>query len=111
LLYFVTCQGAIRAINDTLCNETTIHAHESLRGIYTLNVVKLTNIYIEMRDLTEIDNFRMTIDARKIISNLDIPLENEEWKTLQNVKWGPLMRLTMALLIRLVISLIQQRAN
>jgi len=58
-----------------------------------------------MRDWTEGD-LQMTIDARKIISNLDIPLENVEWKALQNVKWGPLM----TLLIQLVISLILQRA-
>jgi len=77
----------MRAINDALYNETITHAHESLRGLYTLNVVKLTNdIYIEMRDLTEIDNLRITIDARKIICNLNIPLENKEWETLQNVK-------------------------
>jgi len=92
LLFFVTCQGAI---NDALYNETITHAHESLRGLYTLNVVKLTNhIYIEMRDLTEIDNLRMTIDVKKIISKLSVPLENEEWKTLQNVKWGPLINET-----------------
>jgi len=92
LLFFVTCQGAIRAINDALYNETTTHAHESFRGLYTLSVVKLTNdIYIEMRDLTEIDNLRMTIDVKKIISKLSVPLENEEWETLQNVKWGPLI--------------------
>jgi len=50
LLYFVTCQGAIRAINDRLYNKTTTHAHESLQSIYTLHVIKLSNdIYIEMR--------------------------------------------------------------
>jgi len=103
LLYFVMCQGTIRAINDALYNETTTHAHESIRGIYILNVVKLINdIYIEIRDLTEIDNLRMTIDARKIISNLDIPLENEEWETLQNMKWGPLINKTYDDIIDLV---------
>jgi len=95
LLLFVTCQGAIRTINDALYNETTTHAHESLQGLYTLNVVKLTNdIYIEMKDLTEIDNLRMTIDVKKIILKLSVPLENEEWETLQNVKWGPLINET-----------------
>jgi len=41
-----------------------------------------------MRDLTEMDNLRMTIDMKKIIPKLSVLLENEEWKTLQNVKWG-----------------------
>jgi len=51
LLFFVTCQGAIRVINDALYNETTTHAHETLQNIYTLDVIKLSNdIYIEMRD-------------------------------------------------------------
>jgi len=36
----------------------------------------------------------MTIDVREIIFNLDIPLENVEWETLQNVKWGPLINET-----------------
>jgi len=36
----------------------------------------------------------MTIDTRKIISNLPMPLENVDWKTLQNVKWGPLINET-----------------
>jgi len=93
LLFFVTCQDAIRAINDALYNETT-HAHESLRGLYNLNVKLINDIYIKMRDLTEIDDLRMIIDARRIIFNLDIPLENEEWETLQNVKWGPLINET-----------------
>jgi len=95
LLFFVTCQGAIHAINDALYNETTTHAHESLQGLYILNVVKLTNdIYIEMRNLTEIDNLRMTIDVKKIIPKLSVPLENEEWEILQNMKWGPLINET-----------------
>jgi len=94
LLFFVMCQGAIRAINDALYNETTTHAHESLRGLYTLNVVKeYDDIYIEMRDLTDIDNFRMTIDVKKIIPKVP-NVENEEWETLQNVKWGPLINET-----------------
>jgi len=38
------CQGAIRAINNALYNETTTHALSiSLLGLYTLNVVKLIN--------------------------------------------------------------------
>jgi len=36
----------------------------------------------------------MTIDARKIIFNLAIPLENVEWETLQNIKWEPLINET-----------------
>jgi len=94
LLFFVTCQGAIRAIVDELYNETVTHAHQSLQGLYTLDVLKLTNdIYIEMRDVIEGD-LKMVIDARKIISNLKVSLEDEEWETLENVKWGPLIRET-----------------
>jgi len=93
LLFFVTCQGAICAVNDVLYNETTTHTHESLRGLYTLNVVKERgDIYVEMRDLTDLDNLRMTIDVKKIIPKLSVPLENEEYETLENVKWGPLIK-------------------
>jgi len=88
------CQCAIRAINDALYNETTTHAHETLQKIYIFNVIKLSNdIYIEMRDWIEGD-LQMTIDAKKIISNLDLPLENVEWEALQNVIWGPLIKET-----------------
>jgi len=59
-------------------NETTTHTHETLQGIYILNVIKLSkDICIEVRDWTEKD-LQMTIDARKIISNLEMPLENVE---------------------------------
>jgi len=34
LLFFVTCQDAIRTINDALYDETTTHAHETTRNIY-----------------------------------------------------------------------------
>jgi len=76
------------------CITKLLHMHISLQGLYTLDVVKLTNdIYTEMRDVIKGD-LQMVIDARKIISNLDIPLENEEWETLRNVKWGPLINET-----------------
>jgi len=56
LLYFVTCQCAIRAINDVSYNETSTHIHETLQGIYILDVIKLSkDIYIEVRDWTERD--------------------------------------------------------
>jgi len=42
-------------INDVLYNETTTHTHETLQGIYILNIIKLSkDIYIEVRDWTEI---------------------------------------------------------
>jgi len=68
LLFFVTCQGAICAINDVPYNETA-HTHEILLGIYILNVIKVSkDIYIEVKDWTKKD-FQMIIDARKIIFN------------------------------------------
>jgi len=102
-------------MNDAPYNKTTTHAHETLQVYipstllnYPTLLLYNKDIYIEMRDWTETDNLRMTIDARKIISNLDIPLENAEWETLQNVKWGPLINETYD--DQLVISLILQRA-
>jgi len=85
---------AIRAINDVPYNETTTHTQRDFTGkyiyilrIYILNVIKLSkDIYIEAKDWAERDNLQMTIDARKIISNLDMPLENVKWEALQNVK-------------------------
>jgi len=94
LLFFATCQGVIRAIVDEPYYETMTHAHQSLQGLYTLEILKLTNdIYIEMRDVREGD-LEMVIDARKIISNLKVPLKDEERETLENLKWGPLIRET-----------------
>jgi len=73
---------AIRAMNDVPYNETTTRAHETLQEIYILDIIKLfKDIYIEVRDWTERD-LQMTIDARKIIFNLDMPLENVEWEVL-----------------------------
>jgi len=61
---------------------------------YILNVIKLSkDIYIGVRDWTERD-LQMTIDARKIISNLDMPLENVEWEALQDIKWETLINET-----------------
>jgi len=37
----------------------------------------------------------MTIDGRKIISNLDMSLENMKWEASQNVKWGALINETL----------------
>jgi len=34
----------------------------------------------------------MTIDAKKIISTLSVPLENTEWKVMKNMKWGALIK-------------------
>jgi len=35
-LYLVTCQYAIRAINDVNYNKTHSHTHETLLGIYEI---------------------------------------------------------------------------
>jgi len=61
LLYFVMCQGAIRAINDMSYNDTTTHAHESLRGIYSLNVVKLTNDIVTSKPQDSLFRGKFTI--------------------------------------------------
>jgi len=72
-----------------LYNETT---HKTLLGIYIFDIIKLSkDIYIEIRDWAERDNLQITIDAKRIISNLDMPLENVKWKALQNVKGGALI--------------------
>jgi len=36
----------------------------------------------------------MTIDAKKIIPKLSVPLEDTEWKKLKNVNWGTLIKET-----------------
>jgi len=50
LLFFITCQDTI---NDVPYNETTTHTHETLQGIYILNVIKLSKDiyrYLEVKD-------------------------------------------------------------
>jgi len=61
-----------------MCHTTKLlYMHMSLYKVYTLNVMRLSNdIYIEIKNWTEGD-FKMTIDARKIISNLVMPLHLE----------------------------------
>jgi len=47
---------------------------------YKLNVVKeYEDIYIEVRSCLD-GEFQMTIDAKKIIPKLSVPLEDEEWE-------------------------------
>jgi len=38
--YSLLC-AKVRAVNDVPYNITTTHAHETLQGIYTLDVIKL----------------------------------------------------------------------
>jgi len=45
---------------------------------------------------------QMTIDARKIISKLSMPLEDKELKKLKNMNWGLLIRETYGDIISLV---------
>jgi len=44
----------------------------------------------------------MTIDAKKIIPKLSVPLEDEEWEKLKNMKLGALIRETYGDIIILV---------
>jgi len=41
-------------------------------------------LYIEVLNCVEWE-LEMTIDAKKIISTLSVPLENTEWKALKNI--------------------------
>jgi len=58
------------------------------------NVVKeYEDIYIEVRSCLD-GEIQMTIDTKKIIPKLRVPLEDEEWKKLKNMKLGALIRET-----------------
>jgi len=52
----------------------------------------------------------MTIDAKKIIPKLSVPLEDTEWEKLKNMKLRALIREIYGDIIRSVILLLQQRA-
>jgi len=66
------------------------------------NVVKeYENIYIEVRSCLD-KKLQMTIDAKKIIPKLRVPLEDEEWEKLKNMKLGALIRETYDDIIILV---------
>jgi len=67
---------------------------EGTESIYILNVVEEYNdIYIEIINYVEW-KLEITINARKIISTLSVPLENTEWKVMKNMKWGTLIKKT-----------------
>jgi len=66
------------------------------------NVVEeCEDIYIEIRNYLDME-LQMTIDAKKIISKLSVPLEDKEWKKLKNMNWGLLIRETYGDIIGLV---------
>jgi len=54
---------------------------------------KCEDINIEIRNYLDWE-FQMTIDAKKIIPKLSVPLEDKEWKKLKNMNWGALIRET-----------------
>jgi len=79
--------------------------------LYMFNIVEeYDNIYIEVRNCLD-GELKMTIDAKKIIPKLSVPLE--EWEKFKKIRnWGALIReTTAALCMRLVVSLIQQHPN
>jgi len=54
---------------------------------YKFNVVKeYEDIYIEVRSCLD-GELDMTIDAKKIIPKLSVPLEDEEWEKLKKRTW------------------------
>jgi len=62
--------------------------------VISYNVVKeCKNIYIEVSNCLD-KELRMTIDAKKIIPKLSVPLEDTKWEKLKNMKWGTLIRET-----------------
>jgi len=67
---------------------------EYLYRTYMFNVIKeYEGICIEVRSCLD-EELQMTIDAKKIISKLRMPLEDEEWENLKNMKLGALIRET-----------------
>jgi len=61
---------------------------------YMFNIVKeYEDIYIEVRNCLD-GKFYMTIDVKKIIPKLNVPLEDDEWEKLKNEKLGALIRET-----------------
>jgi len=44
----------------------------------------------------------MTIDAKKIILKLNVPLEDKEWKKIKNMNWRALIRETYGDIIGLI---------
>jgi len=91
----------IRSFHDEDYNEENydefwIHTEDEylLYHTYMFNVVKeCEDIYIEVRSCLD-GELQITIDAKKIIPKLSVPLENKEWEKLKNMKWGTLIRET-----------------
>jgi len=66
----------IHGIMDQNYSKAWPHTDERRHNAYILNIVKeCGDIYIEELDCVEW-KFKMTIDAKKIISTLSMPLEN-----------------------------------
>jgi len=62
--------------------------------IYIVHICsEYENIYIEVRSCFD-GELQMTIDAKKIIPKLSVPLEDEEWEKLEKKKLGALIRET-----------------
>jgi len=57
------------------------------------NVEECENIYIEIRNYLD-GEFQLTFDAKTIILNSSVPLEDKEWEKLKNMKWGALIKET-----------------
>jgi len=59
-----------------------------LHRTYMFNVVKeCEDIYIEVRSCLDRE-LRMTIDAKKIIPKLSVPLEDKEWGKIKKYEIG-----------------------
>jgi len=110
-----TCHSVIfgslkqKYIDFWIYTEDTAHLIDM---IYMFNIVKeYDDIYIEVRSCLD-GELKMTIDAKKIIPKLSVPLEEwEKFKKKRNWRADKRERLMAALCMRSVVSLIQQRAN
>jgi len=78
----------IRGFHDENCNKfwLPIEDEYSLYRTYMFNVVKeCEDIYIEVRSYLD-GEFRIIIDAKKIIPKLSVPLKDTEREKLKNIK-------------------------
>jgi len=81
----------ITSIRDEIDMDLLVDVMEPLCHPYKYNVVKeYDDIYIEVRSCLD-GELKMTIDAKKIIHLLSVPLEDEEWEKLREKRLGPLI--------------------
>jgi len=102
--YLATYYWVIRGSRDQTCSEfwpRMCTYNEHFHVTYMFNIVKeCEDIYIEIRSYLDWE-LQMTIDAKKIIPKLSVPLEDKKLKKLKKY-WGALIRETFDDIIYLV---------